>query len=389
VPTGAAVAIGVGGGGQQQDQYDEKILACRDVVMIVSAFFPIPAMNANRMTSMNSKCAARIVLLALILRSVTPVFAAPVAQLVATSGNVSVSSQQQAPQPVSKGNGVENGMIVTTGTKSSAVLQFQDGQIIALQSSSVFRVNEYKFDRRSPEKSSIFFSLAKGGLRAVTGLIGDRRPQNWKLEMPAATAGIRGTDFLAVIYRGVYARVISGDISLSNSAGTEIFSVGKLHMSDLPLRRDSIPYSSAPASTGAGDRLGIADGRPRPGQGTMQAAKSSRVSTGTAIAIGLGVAAVAAAAAAVAVAERTQPHSMRGPRVLWGWWTVSRKGSYRVGSAANQSAHLHSSGMLLKAGRCSVAGSLGWVLRRFSRFVTHRVGALLRSLDGSLRSISR
>jgi hypothetical protein len=258
-------------------------------------------MNANRVTSMNTKFAAWIVLLALILPSITPVYAVPVALLVAASGNVSVSSPQHAPQPVSKGNGVENGMIVTTGNKSRAVLQFQDGQIIALQSDSVFRVNEYKFDRSSPERSSIFFSLAKGGLRAVTGLIGDRRPQNWKLEMPVATAGIRGTDFVAVIYQGVYARVTSGEISLSNSAGTEIFSVAQtVYVGSAAAPGISIPYSLAP--NGIFDELqaidlSIVDGGAAPGAGgTTERRTFLGVSTGTAIAIGLGVAAVAAAA---------------------------------------------------------------------------------------------
>jgi len=258
-------------------------------------------MNANRVTSMNTKFAAWIVLLALILRSITPVFAVPVAQLVTASGNVSVSSPKHAPQPVSAGNGVENGMNVTTGNKSSAVLQFQDGQIIALQSNSEFRVNEYKFDRDSPEKSSIFFSLAKGGLRAVTGLIGDRRPKNWKLEMPAATAGIRGTDFLAVIYRGVYARVTSGEISLSNSAGTEVFSLGQtVYVGSAAALGISIPYSLAPE--GIFDELHAIDLSVVEGGAALGAGGNAEprtilgVSTGTAIAIGLGVAAVAAAA---------------------------------------------------------------------------------------------
>ena len=250
---------------------------------------------------MHTKFAAWIVLLALILQSITPAFAVPVAKLVVASGSVTVSTPKQAPLSVLAGSVVEDGMIVTTGTKSSAVLQFQDGQIIALQSSSVFRVNEYKFDRKSPEKSSIFFSLAKGGLRAVTGLIGDRRPQNWKIEMPAATAGIRGTDFLAVIYRGVYARVISGDISLSNSAGTEIFSVGEtVYVGSAAAPGISIPYSLAPE--GIFDELqaidlSIVDGGAAPGAGgNAEPRKILGVSPGVAIAIGLGVAAAAALA---------------------------------------------------------------------------------------------
>jgi hypothetical protein len=284
------------------DRPDHRTLRVGDPRLRQTADAP-DSINAIQGTSMNTKFAAWIVLLALILRSITPVFAVPVAQFVAASGNVSVSSPQHAPQPVSKGNGVENGMIVTTGNKSRAVLQFQDGQIIALQSNSVFRVIEYKFDRSSLEKSSIFFSLAKGGLRAVTGLIGDRRPMNWKLEMPVATAGIRGTDFLAVIYQGVYARVTSGEISLSNSAGTEIFPVGQtVYVGSAAAPGISIPYSLAPK--GIFDELqaidlSIVDGGAAPGAwGNTEPRTILGVSRSTAIAIGLGLGAAAVAAAA-------------------------------------------------------------------------------------------
>lgn len=262
---------------------------------------------------MDTKFTGWIVLLALIWRSITPVFAGPVAQFVAASGDVTVSFPQHAPNPVSKGNGVENGMIVTTGNKGRAVLQFQDGQIIALQSNSVFQVNEYKFDRSSPEKSSIFFSLAKGGLRAVTGLIGDHRSNNWKLEMPVATARIRGTDFLAVIYQGVYARVTSGEISLSNSAGTEIFSVGQtVYVGSAAAQGISIPYSFAPK--GIWDELqaidlSIVDGGAAPGAwGNTEPRTILGISPGTAIAIGLGLGAAAVAAAAGGGTNPTTHH---------------------------------------------------------------------------------
>jgi hypothetical protein len=250
---------------------------------------------------MNLKLLAGVMSIALTSQSITPAFAIPVAQFVVASGNVTVSLPQKPAQAVTKGDAVENGMIVTTGKNSRVVLQFQDDQIIVLQSNSVFKINDYKFDRNSPEKSTAFFSLLKGGLRAVTGLIGDRKAQNWKLELPVATAGIRGTDFLAVIYQGLYARVTSGEISLSNSAGAEIFSVGQtVYVGSAADLGRSIPYSLAPS--GIFDELQAIDlSVVESGAASGAASTTGRstffgISTATAILIGLGVAAVAAAA---------------------------------------------------------------------------------------------
>jgi hypothetical protein len=250
---------------------------------------------------MKPNLAQWITALSLISQSVSSALAGPVAQLVDVSGSVNVSSSKVAPRPISKGDAVDNGMTVTTGEKSKAVLRFQDGQLIALQSNSVFRVNEYKFSRSAPGKGQIFFSLLKGGLRAVTGLIGDRNGQNWKLETPSATAGIRGTDFLAVIYQGMYAQVTSGEISLTNSAGTEVFTAGQtayvgsgaalpysIRSSTAPdrifneLRAIDLSDVDGAASSGAGDAVPTS----RPMFGWR---------TGVTVAIGVGLAAAAAA----------------------------------------------------------------------------------------------
>ena len=51
------------------------------------------------------------------------------------------------------------GVRVTTGANSSAVLEFPDGQIIALQSNTSFLIAEYKFIERRIKRSKIVFSL--------------------------------------------------------------------------------------------------------------------------------------------------------------------------------------------------------------------------------------
>lgn len=168
-----------------------------------------------------------IALPALTFLPVAQAFGERVAQLVDATGSVTMTIPKLAPKPLSSGAWVENGVIVSTGDASQAVLKFLDGQIIALQSNSIFQVNNYKFDPAYPTNGRVAFSLLKGGLRSVTGQIGEYSRQNWVLEARAATVRILGTDFYAVIHQGLYARVKAGRIGLTNSGGTEMFTAGQ------------------------------------------------------------------------------------------------------------------------------------------------------------------
>lgn len=178
-----------------------------------------------------------------------PAFAA-VGQLYDASGDVKTALGSQKAQAVGKGALLENDMIVFTGDVSQAVLKFEDGQVIALQSNSSFRIDDYRYNPKEIEKSNMFFSMLKGGLRAITGLISSKHQAAFRLNTPNATIGIRGTDFMVVMSNQMYGNVISGSISMTNAAGTAVFSAGQAAMvasaTALPV---SISAAAIPAGT--------------------------------------------------------------------------------------------------------------------------------------------
>ncbi len=153
--------------------------------------------------------------------------AAPAGQISESKGFVTVGAPEKSPVSAKKGSGVDPGQVITTGTNGQAVIKFQDGQIIALKSNSIFKVNSYKFDQASPEKGESVFALLQGGLRAITGLIGSNNKAGWRLATPTATAGVRGTDFLVAIQQATYFKVNSGAIAVTNAGGTTIVSAGE------------------------------------------------------------------------------------------------------------------------------------------------------------------
>ena len=226
------------------------------------------------------------------------VLAAPAGQITQSSGYVAVSSPSGATKAAGSGEGVENGQTVTVGDNARAVIKFQDGQIVALQSKSIFKVNSYKYDRAAPEKGESFFSLLQGGLRAVTGLIGANNRAGWKLATPTVTIGIRGTDFMAVVNEGVYLKVDAGAISATNSAGTSVLTAGQTGVAASGTSLATVvPAASVPAGTFG--ELGAINLSAVGGSaaGSSAAAAGTVFGVPTAILVGVGIAGAAAAAA--------------------------------------------------------------------------------------------
>lgn len=137
------------------------------------------------------------------------------------NGEVLVTQGKNPTHQVSHDELIASDTLVNTGPNSAALLKFEDGQIVTMKENSTFRVREYHYDKQRIENSSIVFSMFTGGMRFITGAIAQRRKQAFKLLTPNATIGIRGTEFMvALVDESLYSQVITGDISVTNLAGT-------------------------------------------------------------------------------------------------------------------------------------------------------------------------
>ncbi len=119
--------------------------------------------------------------------------AAGVAQF--TSGDVNVR-RGAAVVALAKGRDVESGDAIITGPTGRAQLKFSDGGIVSLQPDSQFAITKY-VDANDGAQDSFLVNFARGGMRAITGLIGKRNRDNYKVQTSTATVGIRGTGFSA------------------------------------------------------------------------------------------------------------------------------------------------------------------------------------------------
>ena len=119
--------------------------------------------------------------------------AAGVAQF--TTGDVNVR-RGNAAVPLTKGLPIESGDSIVTGGAGQAQIRFTDGGLVSLSPNSQFNISNYA-DTNDGDKDSFAVNLLRGGMRAITGLIGKRNRENYKVTTNTATIGIRGSAFSA------------------------------------------------------------------------------------------------------------------------------------------------------------------------------------------------
>src|SRR5690606_5375131 len=122
---------------------------------------------------------------------------------------------------------IEQGDTVQTTDSGRAQLRFSDGGYISLQPNTQFRVDEYNYEGKTDGKEKGFFSLLKGGLRAITGAVGHTNKENYRVNTPVATIGIRGTEFLAQYDGKLLVKVGNGAVFMSNSIGNLVLFSGQ------------------------------------------------------------------------------------------------------------------------------------------------------------------
>lgn len=113
------------------------------------------------------------------------------------SGPLLVRKADGSTKVLAQNSMVEQGDTLISEKDTYARIKFIDNSEITLRPNSQFRIDSFSFDEAKPEKDSAIFNLIKGGLRAVTGVLGKRNNERFGLNTPTATIGIRGTIFIA------------------------------------------------------------------------------------------------------------------------------------------------------------------------------------------------
>jgi FecR-like protein len=145
-------------------------------------------------------------------------YSAPAARVDFAVGNVTAVAPNGQSRSLTKGAQIGEGETINTNS-GRAQLRFTDGAYVSLQPASEFRIDQYRFEGKADGKEKGFFSLLKGGLRTITGLVGRNNKQNYQISTTVATIGIRGTEYTIQYDNSIQGTVGEGEIDVCNGAG--------------------------------------------------------------------------------------------------------------------------------------------------------------------------
>lgn len=133
--------------------------------------------------------------------------------------------------PAKKGDSVTEGDTIESEKNGYAQVLMGDQGYMAIRPETKMRIDTFRFNGKEDGTEKGVFSLMKGGFRAITGVIGRKNKENYKVKTPVATIGIRGTDheplFIPVPGQGetalgppgAYDKVNMGEACLENDGG--------------------------------------------------------------------------------------------------------------------------------------------------------------------------
>jgi hypothetical protein len=136
-------------------------------------------------------------------------------------GGATVSGTDGRDRLLIKGADLDSGDTIKTNN-GRAQIRFTDGSYVSLQPNTDFSIKDYNYDGKPDGSERGFFGLAKGAMRAVTGLIGRVNRNRYQITTPTATVGIRGTGGLIQVQNDGSTLIVgtSGIWTLTNSSGS-------------------------------------------------------------------------------------------------------------------------------------------------------------------------
>lgn len=169
--------------------------------------------------------------------------AATAGQITHLSGTLSAKRADGTSKLLSVKSEVLEGDTLGTETETYARIKFADGGEVVMRPGTQLKIENYSYNAAKPESDNFVLSMFKGGLRAVTGLIGKRNREKVSFQTETATIGIRGTHFGALLCQndcggvpttggtpppnGLHVDVTNGAIVMSNKAGVVEINAGQ------------------------------------------------------------------------------------------------------------------------------------------------------------------
>ena len=122
---------------------------------------------------------------------------------------------------------IEKKDILYTSANAWVKLRFDDNTIINAGKNATLVIEDYLSNGTSNSKAS--FGFLKGVFRSITGSIGKKAKKNFKVHLPNATIGIRGTEFYVDVSKKANKVLCTrGAITVSSAYGEVVVEAGDM-----------------------------------------------------------------------------------------------------------------------------------------------------------------
>lgn len=150
--------------------------------------------------------------------------------VIIAKGKVSATNEAGERRTLKRRSPFYSGDTIRTGNASQVQLRFVDKALMTIKADSELNVTEYRFAAaEAGANDKVLMKLVKGGFRTITGQVGKGDKNAYKINTPAASIGIRGTNFevqqesedtfvMAVYSGGIQVQNESGAIDLGLNA---------------------------------------------------------------------------------------------------------------------------------------------------------------------------
>jgi len=172
-------------------------------------------------------------------------------QVTHLSGTLSVKKTDGSVRILSPRSEIKAGDTITTEKDTYANIRFADGANMTIKPNTSIVIEQLSYDPSKPAEDSFAAKLVSGGLRMITGLLGQRSRDKFKMGTSTATIGIRGTTFnvddcsaggpgCGDLPPGVYVGVSDGNVEVANESGRTVIGAGQYSI---------VPRNQAPRPT--------------------------------------------------------------------------------------------------------------------------------------------
>ncbi|MEH6347797.1 MAG: FecR family protein [Bermanella sp.] len=146
------------------------------------------------------------------------------AQVILSKGQASVTSPAGKVRSLKRRAKIYSGDVIKTGGNGSVQLRFIDKALMTIKPGSELNITSYLYDdgTQQTSKKEVVMSLVAGGFRTITGIIGKGNKSAYRVQTPAASVGIRGTNYeiQQEVSGSFVMAVYVGGISVENEAGS-------------------------------------------------------------------------------------------------------------------------------------------------------------------------